>query len=70
MEEELSTDDSGTVAAEQEAAVSAESNAVPVQFIISGKRDETTVFVIPSVTMFCFFVLCPCYQLGSTVAAI
>ena len=50
MEEELSTDDSGTVvaaAAEQEAtAVSAESNAVPVQFIISGKRGryETNCF--------------------------
>ena len=41
MDEELSTDDSGTViaAAEQEeAAVSAESNALPVQFIISGNE--------------------------------
>ena len=71
MEEELSTDDSGTVAAEQEAAVSAESNAVPVQFIISGKRYETTVFVIPSVTMFCcVFFWKLRVTMGSTISAV
>ena len=49
MEEELSTDDSGTVvaaaaaASDQEAvAMNPESSGVPVQFIISGK--ETLIF--------------------------
>ena len=41
MEEELSTDDSGTVvasASDQEATMNPEGSGVPVQFIISGKK--------------------------------